>query len=181
MSKQVKDMLVKEYQSRLDGVDDAVLVDIRELNANQNSDLRKGLRSKDIRVTVIRNSLAKVAFADTGLDGLSSMLNGPTAIVYGAESVVNVAREIVDWSKELKKIELKGAILDGELFEGKSGVEQLSDFPTRDEAQAQVVQLVLSPGSQLVSAATAPGANIVGIVKEIIEKLEDGETIAKVG
>ncbi len=181
MSKVVKEMLVAEYRDRLEGVDDAVLVDIRELDANTNNEMRNNLREKDIRVTVIRNALAKMAFKDTGLADFDGLLTGPTAIVYGAESVVHVAREIVDWSKKAKKMALKGALLDGVLFEGKEGVERLGDFPTREEAQAQVVQLVMSPAEQLVGAVTSPGGNVVGILKEMISKLEDGETIAKVG
>jgi len=181
MSRQIKEMLVNEYKRRLDGVDDAVLVDIRELNAVENNKMRLDLRKKGIRVTVLRNSLARSAFHDTGLAGFESLLVGPSAVVYGGESVVNVAREIVDWSKKAKTIQLKAALLDGQLFEGKAGVEALSAFPTREEAQAQVVQLVMSPAEQLVGAAIAPGGNVLGIVKEIISKLEDGETISKVG
>ena len=181
MSKQVKEMLVEEYRKRLSGVDDAVLVDIREVDANTNNEMRRTLKTKDIRVTVLRNSLAKSAFKDTALTSFDPLLIGPSAIVYGGESVVNVAREIVDWSKKIKQIQLKGAILDGDLYEGKSGVEALSNFPTREEAQGQVVQLVMSPAQQLIGAAIAPGGNIVGIVKELIDKLEKGETVAKVG
>jgi len=181
MSKQVKDMLVGEYRKRLEGVESAVLVDIREVDANTNNELRRELKGKDIRVTVLRNSLAKSAFKDCDLALFDPLLTGPSAIVYGGESVINVAREIVDWSKKVKKIQLKGAILDGDLYEGKAGVEALSKFPTREEAQGQIVQLVMSPAQQLVGAMVSPGGNVVGIIKELIEKLENGETIAKVG
>jgi hypothetical protein len=57
----------------------------------------------------------------------------------------------------------------------------LSTFPTRDEAQAKVVQLMLSPAGNLVSAATSAGSNVMGIIKEIQERLEKGEEIAKIG
>lgn len=180
MSKVVKEMIIDEYRKRFEGVEDAVIVDIRTLDANENSNLRTSLVEKDIRVTVIRNRLAKKAFDGTALASLDALLTGPTALVYGAETVVDVAREIVDWAKKIKKIELKGAVLDGELYAGKDGVEALSKFPTRAEAQAQVVQLVLSPAGNLVSAITSPGAEIVSILKTIEEKLEEGETIAKV-
>ncbi|MFZ9916431.1 MAG: hypothetical protein ACO3IB_14020 [Phycisphaerales bacterium] len=64
---------------------------------------------------------------------------------------------------------LKAAIFDGELYEGDAGVKKLGSFPTREEAQAKVVTLVLSPARQ-----------IMGCVKTIQEKLEKGETIAKI-
>lgn len=181
MSKPVKEMIMNEYKDRFGDITEAVVVDIRGIKANENNSLRMDLLSKDIRVTVIKNTLAKKALNGTALESLAQAFQGPSAIVYGAESVVNVAREIVTWAKKIKQLDLKGAILDGEYFDGASGVKRLSDFPTKDEAHARVVQLVLSPAGNLVSCATSPGANILGIVKEIQEKLEKGETIGKVG
>jgi large subunit ribosomal protein L10 len=181
MSRPIKQLIIQEYKRRFDGVDDALLVDIRGIDANDNNQLRLGLLKKNIRVTVIRNTLAQDAFEGTGLAGLAPGLTGPTALCYGGESVVNVARELVAWAKKVKKLDLKGAILDGEYFEGDAGVRELSKFPTREEAQAKVVQIVLSPGGNLVGAATAPGANLLAIIKEIETRLEDGKTIEKVG
>ena len=72
------------------------------------------------------------------------------------------------------------AILDGELFEGADGVKRLSALPTKDEAQATIVQLVLSPAGNVVKAMTSPGGNVLGIIKEIRSRLEDGNTIEKI-
>ncbi|MFG0329935.1 MAG: 50S ribosomal protein L10 [Phycisphaerales bacterium] len=184
MSRQVKEMILDEYKSRFEGVDDAVLVDIRALGANENNEFRDGLRQKQIKVTVVRNRLARMAFEDSKLSGLDTLLAGPSAVVYPTAedgTVVDVAREIVDWAKKIKTLELKGAVLDGEVFSGKDGVERLSKYPTREEAQAEVVQIVLSPGAQLVGAITGPGGAIASLLKTIEEKLEKGESIAKVG
>jgi large subunit ribosomal protein L10 len=172
-------MILAEYKLRFQDVPDAILIDIRGINANDNNTLRLALAEKDIRVTVVKNSLACKAFAGTGLEALSSALQGPSAVAWGAESVVDVARELVEWSRKVGELDLKAAVLDGELFEGEAGVKQLSAFPTKVEAQARVVQLVLSPGAAVVGAACAPGARILGIVKEIQDRLEKGEAISK--
>lgn len=181
MSKPVKEMIIDDYRKRFEGLDGALVVDIRGMTANDNNSLRKNLMQKQIRVTVIKNTLAKKAFDGTSLAPLDAALEGPSALAYGAETVVDVARELVEWAKKVKQLTLKGAVLDGQFFEGEEGVKRLSQFPTREEAQARVVQLVLSPAGNLVRAATSPGSNILGIVKEIQERLEKGETIAKVG
>ena len=76
---------------------------------------------------------------------------------------------------------MKAALLDGEFFEGPQGVKRLSGFPTRDEAQANVVSLLLSPYKNVVGAASSPGSNVLGVIKTLQEKLESGEEIAKVG
>lgn len=181
MSKPVKEMIIDDYRKRFESLDGALVVDIRGMTANDNNSLRKNLMQKQIRVTVIKNTLAKKAFDGTSLAPLDAALEGPSALAYGAETVVDVARELVEWAKKVKQLTLKGAVLDGQFFEGEEGVKRLSQFPTREEAQARVVQLVLSPAGNLVRAATSPGSNILGIVKEIQERLEKGETIAKVG
>lgn len=180
MSKPVKEMILADYQKRFDNLDGALVVDIRGIDANDNNNLRLGLLEKDIRVTVVRNTLARKAIAGTGLEAISPALAGPAALAYGSTSVVDVARELINWAKKVKSLELKGAVLDGEYYEGEAGVKRLSEFPTREEAQAKVVQLVLSPAGNLLRAATSPGSNILGIVKEIQERLEKGETISRV-
>jgi len=180
MSKPVKEIMIREYASKLEGVDDALLVSIRGVGANDNNRMRLGLAEKEITVTVIRNNLAKHSIKGGGLETLEPLLKGPTAFAYGAESVVDVARELVKWAKDIAQLELKGAVLDGTLFEGAAGVLALSKFPTRDEAIAQNVGLILSPGRNLVGSVMGPGAAIASILKTIEEKLENGEAIAKV-
>ncbi len=180
MSKPIKNMIVADYKKRFEDVQNALVIDIRGIEANTNNDLRVSLYQKDIHITVIKNSLAKSAFADTPLEGLRNVLSGPSALAYGGDSVVDVARELVDWAKKIDELELKAAILDGELFEGHDGVKRLSDYPTKEEAQATVIQLVLSPAGNLIKAATSPGSNIASVIEEIKTRLEDGKTIDKI-
>ena len=181
MSKPIKSMMVADYRRRFEDVSNALILDIRGIEANENNAMRQGLHAAGIRVTVVRNSLAKDAFKDTPLETLIPALTGPSAMAYGGESVVDVARALVDWAKKVNELELNAACLDGEFFDGTAGVKHLSTFPTKEEAQAKVVQLILSPGANLLKATTSPGSNLMGIVKEIQERLDRGEEIAKVG
>ncbi|MEO0482859.1 MAG: 50S ribosomal protein L10 [Planctomycetota bacterium] len=179
MSKPVKKMMIEEYRERL-GEHDALVVSIRGMDAFQTNTVRNDLRKKSIRMTMVRNDLFRTAFAESGLKALDPVMNGQNTVVYGAESVVEVAREIVELLKAFPDIELKGAVLDGELFEGTDGVERLSKFPTREEAIGQAVGLILGPGRKLVAQVQGPGRNVAGLVKAIETKLEAGETIAAV-
>ncbi|MFK7961221.1 MAG: 50S ribosomal protein L10 [Phycisphaerales bacterium] len=180
MSKPVKQMVMRDYEQRFVDIDGALVVDLRGIGANDNNDLRRGLQSEGVRVTIVKNTLAKKSIAGTHLEGLTEALEGPSALCYGGESVVNVARALVGWAKKIEDLDLKGAVLDGEYFDGEAGVKRLSDFPTREEAQATAVQLVLTPGGNVVGAALAGGSKILGVVKEIEERLERGEAISKV-
>lgn len=179
MSKPVKELMMRDYRGLFEGVSDALVVSIRGVEANANNRLRLGLREKGVRITVLRNSLAKKAIADGPLEGLAPLLDGPSAIAYGGASVVDVARELVKWAKEIENFELKGALLEGELYEGAASVDALSKLPTREEAVAQVVTLILSPARNLAAQIKGPGSRLAGIVKAIEERLEKGETIEK--
>lgn len=181
MSKPIKEMIMRDYGSRIGDTQDAMLISIRGVNAIATTKIRNSLAKKQIRVTVVRNSLARKTFEGTGLEPLSKLLTGSSALAYGGQSVVEVAREIVGLLKEIPDLELKGAVLDGQLFEGKAGVEELSKFPTREEAIGQVVTLIVSPARKLVAQLQGPGSAIASIIKTIEEKLEKGEAIAKAG
>ena len=168
MSKPIKNLIASEYENRFQGVTGAVVVELRGLDARATTTMRNSLRSKGIRMTVVRNALARRTFKGGPLSALETALKGPSAIITGPESVVLVAREVLKSVETEKKIVLKGAIFDGEYFDGDAGVKLLGSFPTREEGLSKVVTLILSPAR-----------NIMGVVKTIQEKLEAGETIAR--
>lgn len=188
MSKSIKQIMMREYKTRISspaeagGVEmkDAMLISIRGVKAVDTTRMRMGLAKKNIKVTVLRNSLARKVFEGTGLAPLTELLTGANAIAYGGNSVVEVAREIVSLIAKMPLVELRGAVLDGQLFKGKAGVTELSKFPTREEAVGQIITLVVSPARKLVGQIQGPGAGVAGIVKAIEGKLEKGETIAAV-
>ncbi len=142
MSKQIKDMIVAEYKRRFNDVSDALVIDIRGIEANENNNLRIDLLEKDIQITVLKNSLAKTAFEGTELEVLTTTLSGPSALVFGGDSIVDVARNLVDWAKKVKKLDLKAAVLDGELFDGVELVHLMVLRQTLWEVEAAMMVMV---------------------------------------
>ena len=179
MSKPIKNLITEAYKEKFGELDGAVVIDIRGITSNENNDLRGGLAEGGVRVSVVKNSLAKKAFKGTALEKLNDILDGSCALVYGGESVVNVARALVEKAKTLDKIEFKGAIMEGVTF-GPDEVEKLSKYPTRDEAIAEVIQVILGPGSMVAGSLVGVGNEIAGILSAMEEKLEKGEEITKV-
>jgi len=180
MSKPVKNLIVDAYKQRFEGVTGAVLIDIRGIKSNQNNELRNGLAKKQIKVTVVKNTLAKRAFDGTDLLPLGDLFDGATALAYPADeetSIVSIARELIEVARTIN-FEFRGALMEGIVF-GPDQIKELSKYPTREEAQAQALQIILSPGQNLVGAILGPGRKVASLVKAIEEKLEKGETITK--
>ncbi len=181
MSKPVKEMMMKAYEDRFAGLTGAVLVNTIGIESNDNNRLRADLAEKGVKITVIKNTLARKIFAGGDMEPANELMSGPTALVYPVDddtSVVSVARELIDWAKQIEKLEFRGAVMDGITF-GPKEIKKLSEYPTKEEAQAQVVQILLSPGQNLVGSVLGPGRKVASLVKAIQEKLEAGETIAK--
>jgi large subunit ribosomal protein L10 len=161
MSKPVKDMMVAEYRRRFSDVDSAVVVEIRGLDAEGTAALRGGLREKTIRVSIVKNTLARKAFAGTPLEALDPALKGPSALVYGGASVVDVARELVAKIKKVKQLELKAACLDGILYEGVEGVTRLGiDVGSRSIDIEPTCRWRLAPSGVKCRGVAAPLATL---------------------
>ena len=172
MSKPVKQLITRQYRDLFEGVSGAVLVDIRGIQSNATNELRGRLAQKQIRVTVVKNSLARLAFRDTELQPLGDMLEGSNALVYPTDAdatVVTVARELIDLAKVLKQLQFRGALMEGIRF-GPDQIEDLSKYPTRAEAQAQVIQLLLSPAQRLVGQVLGPARRIAACIKAVEER-----------
>src|SRR3954467_5860487 len=150
MSKRIKNLITKELGDRLNGIDSVAVINPRGIEATKNNQIRRRLREKGLRMTVVKNTLAKRAVGeDSKLKGFDKLLDGPSAVIYGTASISAIARMILDEKKTDEKLELRGIFFDGEVYVGDKGVEQVSKLPTREEAIGQVVALLLAPGAKL--------------------------------
>jgi large subunit ribosomal protein L10 len=174
MSKPVKNMLRSHLISRLDGVTSLAVVSLAGLDAITNNEIRGRLHEKDIQLTVVKNSMARQAFDEIGLPVAKDLLDGPCALAWGADSVVEVVRELLAINKTAPALTIKAAVLEGDAF-GSDEIERLSQFPTRDEAIGKVVGALLGSGSGLLAAVLGPGRTVAGLLKTIEEnQSEDG-------
>ena len=171
MSQKLKELIQKELKSQFAGVNDLIVVSLRGISGNDNNALRGELLDKHVRLRVVNNSLAGKVFDEAGMSELRDILRGPCAIAYGGESVVDVAKDLVEWEKKLENFAIKGGFLDGRALDADQA-RALSKLPTRTELQGLLVVLANSPGSKIASAIGAPAGVIAGCVKTLIEKLE---------
>jgi ribosomal protein L10 len=137
--------------------------------------IRGRLKEKEIRFSVVKNSLARQAFEAIGMPEAKDLLDGPCAVAYGEDplktSVVSVVRELLDIAKGSPNLKVKAAVLEGDIFE-ENRIKELSLYPTRDEAISKAVQCILSPGANLAGCLIGPGGKIASILKSIQEKKE---------
>lgn len=168
MSRQLKTLMTEVLRSRYEDVDEACVIDISRLNVADTMALRRALSARDMRVSVIKNSMARRAFEGGALEPLGRALSGPCALVTGGDSAIEVAKEVVRLTKDWPGVEPKIALLSGEL-EVMPMVET-AKLKSQRELVGEVSWLMCSPGAALAGCLSSPQSRLAGCLKAMIEK-----------
>jgi large subunit ribosomal protein L10 len=176
MSKKVKNLITRELSEKFKDVEGVAVISPRGISAIRNNTIRRKLHEKGVRMTVVKNTLAKRAIGDgSRLKGFERLLDGPSAVIYGQASISAIARLLMEEKKTDDKLELRGAFFDGEVYVGAKGMEQVSKLPTREEAIAGVLAALMGPGKKIAGALKGPGGKLGAILKAIEEKAGKAE------
>ncbi len=178
MSKKVKSLIEKDLAGRFSGLEGIAVVNPRGIGAIKNNAMRRRLRDKGLRMAVVKNTLAKRAADGSKIKGFDTLLDGPSAVIYGQGTVSGIARILLEEKKQDETLELRGIFFDGEVYTGQEGVEQASKLPTREEAIGQVVALILAPGAKLGGILKGQAGKVAALIKAVEEKAEKAEKAA---
>jgi large subunit ribosomal protein L10 len=170
MSKYVKELMIDQLKTELDGTRSVLILDFKGLDAVSENQLRLSLRRKSIRMRALKNTLARRVFEDMGIGGLSRFLEGPSVAVWGGDGVAELAKEISAQVKKLKKPAIKGGAVDGVII-GPETVEDITKLPSREVLIGQLLGLALSPAQQLIALANSPAGTLVGQLEALAKRL----------
>jgi large subunit ribosomal protein L10 len=157
---------VKRIAADLQTTDIYYVVDYRGLTHSEATELRARLVKVDASLKVVKNTLAKLAAADAGVEDLSELLQGPTAIAYCYGDPVRVAKTIQDFIKEKKKAAVRGGKLQRSLLTA-ADVEKLATLPSREQLIGQLVGLISAPLSGLVGVLNGPIRGLVVVLGQV--------------
>lgn len=174
MSKYVKNLISETIRRKLEGVDDAVLVDVIGMDSGATYQVRKRLREKNIQLLVIKNSLARRAAEGTRLAAAFDGLEGSAALCFGGEDFISLVKEIteLDKSSGFEKFQAKGGVMDGEHLTPEK-VKEISKWPNRQEQLSLLLGQILSPGANLSGALLGPGGALASQIEK--KSKEDAE------
>jgi large subunit ribosomal protein L10 len=169
MSKKIKQMQMDALTKQFAGVRDLVVLSVTGVDSQIDNKMRLDLRKKNIRMHMVKNSLARTVFNTMGIN-LGEVWAGPTTIAWGANSIAELSRTLDETFKKNEKIKdkikVKTAVAEGQ----EVPFAKALTMPTRTEAIGQVLAAILGPAATIAGQLVGPASQLSSQIKTISEK-----------
>jgi len=173
VNREEKAQVIERLAAKL-RVGSAVLVDYQGMDVARTTDLRRRSRELGVEFVVAKNTLAKRAANEAGVEGLQEFLSGPTALAFSEDPVAS-AKLMAEFADQVETFALKGGVLDGGRILDEADVVALSKLPSREQLIAQIVGGISSPLTGLVTVLNNTVQGLVVALGQIAEQKQNTE------
>jgi len=144
-----KETSEKQVKTSLKEANSVFVIRYSGLSSPDMTELRKSLKKTNADMLVVKNSVARRAFKDSGLEPLIALVEGPCGIVFANEEPVAVSRTLYNFAKAHENLKLEGGAFEDKIL-AKNDIESLAKLPAKEMLRAQVVMMLQSPISGFV-------------------------------
>ena len=144
-----------------------VLADYRGLTANEMVELRESFTKEGLDYRVVKDTLAKIAAEQAGIEGLGELFAGPVGIAFGYEDPA-VTFKLSDKARKTyaPNYELKGGLFEGVVVV-EAEVAKYAKLPSREELLAKLAMLLSSPMRALAFMLQAKIRELAVVLNEV--------------
>ena len=171
MKRPEKEAVVADLTELFRNADAVYLTEDRGLTVPQISSLREKL-GRDTSYSVAKNTLARIAAKEAGIEGLDELLAGPTAITFVKGDFIEAAKTLRDFAKENKTLVIKGGFADGTVYDAE-GAKQLADLKSRPQLLSEMAGALkgtMSKAAYLFNALPTKTVRTIDALREKQEK-----------
>ncbi|MBQ8894046.1 MAG: 50S ribosomal protein L10 [Clostridia bacterium] len=158
-----KQAIVAELKDKLQNAVTGVLVDYSGINVADDTALRAKLREAGVEYGVVKNTLTRFAAKEVGLEELSDVLNGNTALAVSNDDVVAPAKVLYEFGKEHEYFTIKGGFVEGKVV-SVAELEKLATMPSKEGLLCMLLYALNGNVSGLARALQA-----------VVDQKNDGE------
>jgi large subunit ribosomal protein L10 len=161
--------VVNEVRERMEAADGALLTEYRGLTVAELAELRRELTAAGGDYKVYKNTLVRLAVADTPREGVSDLLTGPTAIAFVQGDVSAVAKALRDFARANPNLIVKGGVV-GSAVMSAADIDVLAELPSRETLLAQFAGALAAPLQQLAGLVQALPRNLAYGISALLEQ-----------
>ena len=166
MPSQDKKEKVKQIQKWFDKSESLLVLHYKGLSVAEANELRGTLSGMDCDIRVVKNTLTRIALADSPKEDVTPLIDGPVAVAFVNDEPAAVAKVLRDFGKGRQDFYLRGGLLEGRVLDGKQ-VEAYAALPTREVLLSQMVGVVQAPLSRLIGTVVAPARKMLGLFQAL--------------
>lgn len=177
MTKQEKAVVIDELKEKFSNSQFFYVADSSAMTVEQINTLRRSFFEKGIEMKVVKNTLAikalESAAEEKNYSELYEALKGPSALLFS--DVANAPAKIIkDFRKETKgeRPIVKAAYIDSAIYFGDEQLDALAQLKSKEDLLGDLLTLLNSPMSNLLSGLGSGGSNVMGLLKALEEKGE---------
>ena len=167
-----KQAVVKEVSEVAAEALSAVASEYRGLTVGEMDELRVAARKQGVYLRVVKNTLAKKAFEGTEFECMNDGLVGPMILALSQEDPGAAGRVIKDFAKEHDKLIPKLLAVGGQALPG-SEIDKLAKLPTKDQAIAMMMSVMIAPIEKFVRTLNEPHAKLVRTIAAVRDQKQD--------
>ena len=153
MNKEQKKNYISEMETQFQNNESVMVTHYQGLTMSQLDELRGQMREHGIKFTITKNRITKIALEKTKCKELSNLFTGATAVAFSNDAIIS-ARILSKFAKTNESLKLLGGIMGNEVLD-QAAVQNVANLPTLDEARANIVGILATPASKLVSILLA--------------------------
>jgi large subunit ribosomal protein L10 len=122
---------------------------------------------------VAKNSLATLAASRAGMEQMTDMLDGPTAIAFVSEDIPGAAKVLSDFVRTSRILKIRGGLMGSSVL-NEYEVGELTKIKSREEYLAQLFGTMRAPIQNFVNVLNAPLQNFVNVLSARLDQLKEG-------
>jgi len=168
-----KEQQVAEMKDKIGRATGIIVADYRGLTVPGANELRGKLRAADYEYQVVKNSVLKLACADTEAEVLTEHFAGPTSVAISYGDPAGLAKVLVEYAEESEVFQLKGGFLDGKAID-TGEIATLATLPSLDALRGKLVGLLQAPAGKIARLLGEPGGQVARLVAARKDALGEG-------
>lgn len=161
--------IVEEITAKLTGSVAVFVSEYRGMSVGQLAELRGPLREAGAEHKVYKNTLARLAARQAGVEALVEHLGGPTALTFVTGDSVAAAKALTETAKTMPALVVKGGVLGGSPMSADD-VKALADLPSREELLARFAGALQAPLVKTAGLLQALPRNFAYGLSALIDK-----------
>jgi len=164
-----KQLLTKEYTTRLNASPFFIVVGYQGLKVAHLTELRKRLQGAGAEIHIVKNSIFRIAAKESGVAELNGSLTGQMAVVTGQKDISAASKALKNFGAEFDKLKVKFGYLNNQRLE-EAGIMALADLPSLDVLRAKILGLLMAPATKLATLINTPAVQLAQVIKAKSEK-----------